>query len=273
MSARRAGYPRLIGVVHLPPLPGSPGASRLSPSDALGAAGLLAVKEAKQLVAAGFDGIILENFGDTPFFKDQVPTETVSAFSIIAAAVRESVKVPVGLNLLRNCALQVLPIAAVTDCRFMRVNVLSGVAATDQGIVEGRAADLLRLRDNLSADVAIFADVHVKHARSLSSDSVALAIEETAGRGGADAVIVSGATTGRSVSLDVLKEATPAAKKAGVPLYIGSGATTENVATLLRSVDGIIVSSALRAKGKAGATLDSARIKAFIKAAKRGKRA
>jgi membrane complex biogenesis BtpA family protein len=238
----------------------------MAAADVLGEAGLVAVKEAKALQAAGFDGIILENFGDTPFFKESVPPETLAAFSILAAAVRESVRVPVGLNLLRNCVLQALPVAAVTDCRFVRANVLSGVAATDQGLIEGRAAEVLRLRASLGAEVAIFADVHVKHARSLSSNSVALAIEETAGRGGADAVIVSGATTGRAIELEKLKEAAPAARAAGVPLYIGSGASVENVASLRRMADGIIVSSALRARGRAGEPLDPARVRAFVKA-------
>src|SRR5690606_39662350 len=62
------------------------------------------------------------------------------------------------------------------------------------------------LRQRLSAeDVEIFADVHVKHARSLSSDDVGLAIEEVALRAGASAVIVTGATTGRAVDPNALK--------------------------------------------------------------------
>src|SRR4029079_5487495 len=124
--------PSLIGVIHLPALAGAPGSS--DPADALQRAGLQAVKEAQILVKAGFDGLILENFGDVPFYKTQVPPETIASMSVIAAAVREAArKVSLGINVLRNDARAAMAIAAVTGCDFIRVNVLSGVSATDQG--------------------------------------------------------------------------------------------------------------------------------------------
>ena len=71
--------PKLIGVIHLPPLPGFPGDSYLNPAVALSKVGLWAVKEAIVLTAAGFDEIILENFGDVSFYKDHVPPETIAS--------------------------------------------------------------------------------------------------------------------------------------------------------------------------------------------------
>jgi len=176
--------PALIGVIHLPALAGTPGAPRSAV--ALSRAGLWAVNEAKLLEHAGFDGIIIENFGDAPFYKTQVPPETIASLAIICAAVREAVRIPLGVNVLRNDARAALAIAAVAGCDFIRVNVLSGVAATDQGLVEGDAAFLLRERERLGASaVAILGDVHVKHARSLSSDDIALGVEEIALRASA----------------------------------------------------------------------------------------
>ena len=266
--------PRCIGVIHLPPLPGSPGASSAEPTVSLQKAGLLAVREAIALKKAGFDGIILENFGDAPFFPTKVPTETVVAFSVIAAAVREAVSLPLGINVLRNDSLSALSIAAVTGADFIRVNVLSGVMATDQGIIEGRAFELLRERDRLGArHVGILADVHVKHAKSLSSDSLTLGIEETSGRGGADAVIITGSTTGRPPSQEDLIEATRAASKCGVPLYVGSGIDPETMKTLPDSNIRMIVGSTLRRGGKAGAPLDLKRIRSFIMGYRKWKKA
>ena len=265
--------PSLIAVIHLPPLGGSPGASSVHPADALQEAGLHAVREAKILTQAGFDGIILENFGDVPFYKDHVPAETVASMSVIAAAVREATRLPLGINILRNDARAALAIAAVTGCDFIRVNVLSGVAATDQGIIEGSAAELLRERDRLGVDVQIFADTHVKHARSLSSDDLALGVEETGLRAGANAVIVTGATTGRTMDLNQLKVASQSARTHRIPLYVGSGVTPENSKEIRALVYGVIVGSTLRKGGKAGAPLDAARIKKFVKAWKtKGKR-
>ncbi|MGK5090098.1 BtpA/SgcQ family protein [Bdellovibrionota bacterium FG-2] len=258
------GVPRLIGVIHLPALAGAPGAHGLDPADALQRAGAQAVKEAQALTKAGFEALILENFGDIPFYRERVPAETIASLSVIAAAVREVTKLPLGINVLRNDGFSALAIAAVNGLEFMRVNVLSGVAATDQGMIQGQAAELLRERTRLHAEVAIFADVHVKHARTISSDDVGLAVEETALRAGADAVIVSGTTTGRGVSREVLEAASRVARAIQVPLFVGSGATRETLKDLAPHVTGVIVSSTLRRGGKAGAPLDSGRTRAFV---------
>lgn len=260
--------PKLIGVIHLPPLPGSPGVAGYHPAVALSRAGAWAVKEAKLLGEAGFDGIILENFGDIPFYKTCVPPETIASMAILSAAIREAVpRVKLGINVLRNDARAALAIAAVTGADFIRVNVLSGVAATDQGIIEGSASELLRERIRLNAlNVSILADVHVKHAQTLSSNDIALAIEEVSGRGGADGVIVSGSTTGRSPDAAKLQTAVYAAQEMGIPIFIGSGASIEALPDFARDQVRVIVGSALRRGGKAGAPIDLKRLKVFATA-------
>ena len=258
-----SSLPRLVGVIHLPALAGSPGAAGFHPQAALQQAGLRAVKEAEALARAGFDGLILENFGDVPFYRDRVPPETIASMAVIAAAVREATRLPLGINVLRNDAFAALGIAAVTGSQFIRVNVLSGVAATDQGLIEGRAAELIRERDRLGGQTAILADAHVKHARSLSSDSIGLAVEETALRAGADGVVLTGPTTGREVDRSALTSAHRVARAHGIGLWIGSGATVENLGFLLAHARGVIVGSTLRKGGKAGAPLDARRLKEF----------
>ena len=254
--------PRLIAVVHLPPLVGAPN-QELSLEKTCD----LAVNEARLFEKSGFDSVVLENFGDRPFFKTEVPTETVSAMSVIANEVRRSVKISVGLNFLRNAALQAMSVATVTECDFIRVNVLSGVAATDQGVIEGCAAELLRLKKSLQSNVEVFADVLVKHAQPLSGSRVDLAIEEAVGRGGARAVILSGETTGREVNPDRLFEASKVAKHLKTPLLIGSGANPDNIRELLRFADGAIVSSCLRKNKTPGAPLVPEMLKRFVKSA------
>jgi membrane complex biogenesis BtpA family protein len=260
--------PNLIGVIHLSPLPGSPGAGKSTASVVLAKALALASAEAKMLAQNGFDGIILENFGDIPFYKTSVPPETIASLAIIAASIRAiAPKVKLGINVLRNDAKSALAIAAVTGADFIRVNVLSGVAATDQGMIEGEAAEILRERIRLNAEeILILADVHVKHAQTLSSSDIALAIEEISGRGGADAVIISGATTGRYPDEVKLLEAVHAAKKCGVPLYIGSGATIDSLHELAKHSVRVIVGSALRKNGKAGADLQLQKVREFSRA-------
>ena len=148
---------RLIGVVHLPPLPGAP---RYSGDLSLESA----VRDAGQLEHAGFDSLIVENFGDVPFYPDDVPATTVAAMTRAVLAIQDNVSIPVGLNVLRNDGRAALGIAAVVGASFIRVNVFTGTMTTDQGAISGRAAEITRLRAQLGAEVAIYADVLVKHA-------------------------------------------------------------------------------------------------------------
>ncbi len=243
---------------------------RFHPADALADAGQAALAEAIALTKAGFSALILENFGDVPFYKNTVPPETIASMAVIAAAVRETTGARIGINVLRNDARAALAIAAVTGCDFVRVNVLAGVSATDQGLVEGHAAEWIRERDRLGASIAILADADVKHARSLSMKNLATEIEDLGLRAGADGVIITGSTTGREPDVETLEAGIAAMKNLGISIWIGSGSTPENVGALRKAGFGVIVGSALRRGGRAGAPLDGARIRKFLEAAKRG---
>jgi membrane complex biogenesis BtpA family protein len=272
MTQKRTSFPGLCAVVHLPPLPGSFRGvrSKHSAHELLQAAGQWAVSEAHAFAEMGFDSVILENFGDVPFARDRVEASTVAAMAVIAGAVREGVKIPVGINVLRNDARSALAIAAVTGCDFIRVNVLSGVAATDQGWIEGDAPALLRDREGLDASLRILADVWVKHARQFSSDTIGQAIEETALRAGADGVIVTGSSTGRLADQARIQEAMRTCKEHQIPLVLGSGVSTENMTAIPAGVlSGVIVGSALRVDGRAGARIDSKRAARWIAAARK----
>ena len=146
-----------------------------------------AVADALALSAAGFDGLMVENYWDVPFYRGSVPPESVAAITAAVIAVRAATPLPVGVNVLRNDALAAIGIAAATDARFVRVNVHTGSMWTDQGLVEGRAADTLRLRAKLGSESAILADVHVKHATPPAGSAIGPAAADTWRRGLADA--------------------------------------------------------------------------------------
>ncbi len=254
--------PKLIGMVHLPALPGSPG-SALNMEDIF----RHAMDDAQTLKAAGFDGIMVENFGDAPFTRGAIAPETVAAMAVVIREICKETKLPIGVNCLRNDARSALGIAAAVGASFIRVNVLTGVAATDQGMIEGDAHKTLRDRAALCPNVRILADVHVKHAICVNQPDIALAAEETAYRGQADAIIVSGSTTGRAADVDELVRVKEAVSDK--PVFIGSGATKETIATLLSKVDGAIVGSALKPDGDISRPIDRALADEFVAAVKR----
>src|SRR4051812_25609976 len=159
---KRFGGNAVIGMVHVAALPGAPlyGGSMQAIVDA-------ALRDGRALRAGGCDAIAFENFGDRPFFKDRVPAETIAALTRVIVEVTAETKLPFGVNVLRNDAASAVAIAAATGAAFIRVNVHSGAMQTDQGIIEGRAAETLRKRAAIAPEVLIFADHMVKHAAPL----------------------------------------------------------------------------------------------------------
>ena len=249
----------VIGVVHLLPLPSSP---RWGGN--LKAVRERAEQEATALAAGGVDGIIIENFFDAPFAKNQVDPAVVSAMTLIVQRVMNLVMLPVGINVLRNDAKSAIAIASCVNAQFIRVNVLTGIMATDQGVIEGEAHELMRYRRELGSAVGIFADVGVKHAYPLGSPPLATAVQETVERGLADGIIISGSTTGDPPTLDDLETAASAA--GGKPVFIGSGATWDNVPRLLGAADGVIVASSLKRNGHIHNPIDPIRVSQFVEA-------
>lgn len=251
----------LVGMVHLAALPGSAG-SLLSMDEIIERA----VGDARTLKAAGFDAVMVENFGDMPFPAEQLPPASIAALAVAADHVRRATGLRVGINALRNDALSALGIAAAVDAAFIRVNVHTGVAATDQGIINGQANRTLRYRRELGKRIAILADVHVKHGRPINEPDIARAAKEAAYRGMADGLVVSGPATGEATSMDDLRRV-----RAAVPnrrLFVGSGATAETVADLLTVATGVIVGSSLKRGGDPARPIDPELAGAFVSAAR-----
>jgi len=251
----------IVGMVHLLPLPGSPrfGGNWREVTQR-------AVSDAKALTAGGVHGIIIENFGDSPFFPCSVPPHVISFLTAAAGEVRAAVSVPLGINVLRNDGRSALAIAAAVGAQFIRVNILCGARVTDQGVIAGIAHDLQRDRVLLGAtNVQVWADVDVKHSAPLgAARSIEDEVDDTIHRGLADAVIVSGAGTGKATDL---KQAARVKKAtAATPVFIGSGVTASTIRKCLAACDGVIVGSALKADGVATNPVDPRRVAELMNA-------
>lgn len=248
----------LVGVVHLPALPGAPGWK-----GDMGALLERAAADARALSAGGLRRAIVENFGDRPFFKDSVPPETVAGLACavqhLAGAVPE---LELGLNVLRNDARAALGIAAVLPLRFVRINVHVGAMVTDQGLIEGRAAQTLRERQRLCPQVELWCDVHVKHAQPLAGEDLIDAARDTLERGLADVLILSGRATGSPPELRDLARVRAACPTAR--LYLGSGLHPGNAAELLAHADGAIVGTSLKRGGHVDQPVDPERVRALL---------
>jgi membrane complex biogenesis BtpA family protein len=265
------GEHAFIGMVHLQALPGSPRFVKgMSMNSILSAA----LSDTDALLKGGVDAILVENFCDTPFFTDEVPAITIASITRIVLCIINEIdqaKIPVGLNVLRNDASAALSIAAATGARFIRVNIHTGAMLTDQGVIEGRAADTLRLRQSLghgpdsNQPIAILADVGVKHALPMEHQwSLGAEAKDSWHRGLADGLIISGRGTGKQTPHEFLEEVRSAVPEA--PILIGSGMTPENFEGPLNQANGWIVGSSLKFEGVLENPVDSEEVSRFNRA-------
>jgi len=252
----------IIGMVHLPPLPGSP---RWDGSMSRVVACALA--DANALVEGGADAVLVENFGDAPFTPGRVEPAAVAAMSVVAAEVRNALpRTLLGVNVLKNDARAALAVAAAVGAEFIRVNVHAGAVLADQGIVQSDAYGTLRDRRLLGVDVAIFADVGGKHAVPLGPVDLDQTARDLVHRGLADALVVSGPATGQATPLTDVKRVRSAV--ADVPLLIGSGVTAETIAELLSVADGVIVGTSVKRNGDVRLPVERARVEKLVAAAR-----
>ena len=251
---------RLIGMVHVLPLPGSPrwdgSMERLVTA---------AVADARTLIEGGMDALLVENYGDSPFTPGRVEPSTIASLAVVAHEIRRALpQAPLGINVLKNDARAALAIACAVGARFIRVNVHAGAVLADQGLVHSDAYGTLRDRRLLGADIAVFADVGGKHAVPLVPVDLEQHARDLTHRGLADGLVVSGQATGAATPIEDLKRVRSAVPE--VPLLVGSGVTPETAAELLSVADALIVGTSLKRDGDVNAPVDPDRVRRLVAA-------
>ena len=252
----------LVGVVHLPALAGSP----LVGAD-VRLAEKRAAEDAKILAEAGFDFVMIENYGDAPFFPGRVPAATVAMMTVCALAARAAApSVRLGINVLRN------------DAR----RRARGCSRSGGGLYPGERPHR-RARDRSGSHPGGRGGAlpHAPRSRRRSHRGVGRRGREALGaarrasaarrsrgpglaftrRGGSG----DGEGTGRAVDTAKLDEVHRAVQSR-VPVLVASGATIGTLPPLARRSEGVIVGSALRADGVAGGPVDAKRASEFARA-------
>jgi membrane complex biogenesis BtpA family protein len=249
-----------IGVLHCPPLPGTPRYD----GEAVEALYDRALRDAEAYVEGGIDGLIIENHGDLPFLKPhRIGPETAAAMAVITDRVKRAFDVPLGINVLANAGVPALAIAKSAGAAFIRVNQWANAYVANEGFIEGEAAEILRYRASISAkDVLIFADTHVKHgAHAIVADRSISELTRDVEFFDADAVIATGQRTGDSVDLQELEEIGRATRLA---VLVGSGVTLGNIGAILERAAGVIIGSSLKVDGTWWSAVDRQKVARFM---------
>lgn len=242
----------IIGMVHLLPLPGTPGFDgdmRKIYDQAL--------KDAEVLEEGGVTALMVENFGDMPYGK-KLDLAQSTALAAVAAVVKQNTKLPIGIDAAFCDYESALACAKAIDADFVRLAVFVDTVESFAGIMEPCAKDALYYRKELEAEnIKIFADVQVKHTHMLIPS---ISIEESAAVAvscGADAVIVTGSHTGGETPMDAVKRVK---RVVNVPVIVGSGVKTANIKEQMKIADGAIVGSSLKVDGEACNLVDTKKV-------------
>ena len=250
----------IIGMIHVGALPGTP-ASRATMRELEAQA----VAECAVYREAGLHGVMLENMHDVPYLRGGVGPEITAAMTVLALAVRAASGLPCGIQILAGANHEALAVAHAAGLDFVRVEGFAFAHVADEGIIQSSAASLLRFRRQIGAErVQVWADVKKKHAsHALTAD---VGIGETAAAAEfmrADGVIVTGTSTGACPTEEDIAEVRG---RCGVPLYLGSGVTAENLPRYFAGADGFIVGSAFKTGGRWGEGVDASRVERFMDA-------
>jgi len=254
-------FPRLkpvIGVIHLPPLPGyakSPGLDGVIEK---------ALLDLQALEAGGADGVLVENEEDRPHRVEANP-ETIAAMTRVARElVLAARQVRVGVEILLNDPWASLAVAKMAGSCFIRTDYFVDPMERPEygGPMKIDPAGLLLYRDRIGAgEVLILADIQVKYARMMEertrAESARLARQHRA-----DAILVTGRLTGDPPHRAHLEEAKTGAPD--LPVLIGSGLDAGNARELLSVADGAVVGTSL----KSGERVDPDKVKTLVSLAR-----
>jgi membrane complex biogenesis BtpA family protein len=230
----------LVGMVHLLPLPGSAGWGGDMNAVVKGA-----LRDAERLIQGGCDALLVENMGDLPYLRASVWPETVAAMTLATAAV-VGLGLPVGVQVLAGANREALGVAVAAGASFLRVEGFAYAHVADEGWLDACAGELLRARRALGAGIAVWADVRKKHAaHAVTGDLSLVDIAKGTAFSGADALIVTGASTGETTDPRDVE----AVREAGLPVVVGSGVTPQDAPRLAAIADALIVGSWIKEGG------------------------
>jgi len=254
----------IIGMVHLPPLPGS----GLYEGD-LKPALERAIQDAKALEEGGVDALEIENFGDMTYFPGKVGPETVAAMTYIATEVSHEVSIPIGICVLTD-PVSALAIAHAVKAAFIRATVYTEAVVDVSGIIQACAHELQRLKKLINdKSVKVFADVQIKHSAPLAPRPIEHSAKDAL-YFLADAVIVSGSFTGEETPLEKIRRVKDYLPE--FPVLVGSGANPENIGKLLKYADGAIVGTAFKKDRITTNPVDVENVKKFMEVVKEVRR-
>jgi len=248
----------VLGMVHLPPLPGTPFYEEGSFRRTLEAA----VESARALAEGGAGGCLVQTV-DRVYAtgEDSDPARTAAVALVvdaIAAATGEGFQV--GVQLMRNALKASLAVAKVAGGSYIRAGAVVGATLTPHGMVEAHPLEVMEYRAKIGArHIKIIAEVASMHFRWFGEDKPVAEVARAAHSAGADAVALGHPDEQTTLQMIAsVRDAVP-----GLPVILAGYTNHGNAARLLAAADGAYVGTCLE-RGGWGGQIDPARVRSYM---------
>lgn len=247
----------IIGMCHLPPLPGDPAYDATGGMDEVLAH---ARQEIASLQEGGVDGILISNEFSLPYLTDTEPI-TAIAMARVIGEVRSEIRVPFGVNVLWD-AIASIDLAAATGASFVR-EVFTGVYASDFGLWNTEVGKAARHRARMGASgVRLLYNIVPEAASYLADRDLGQLTRSTVFNGAPDGLCVSGLTAGAATDTSVLARVKEHA--GDIPVVVNTGVKPSTVAESLQHADAAIVGTFFKEDGVFENRVDVARVRELM---------
>lgn len=246
---------RVIGMVQTRPLPGS----YRNRGEGIGSIAQRALEEAGVLIQCGVKSIILQNMGDMPIRQQSAP-ESIAYLAVIGNEIRRNFP-QISLGILVNWdGAASLAVADAVGAEFVRVEHLyTGAEVTSAGLLQAQCCEITALRRKLNSGVPVYADLWETHGIPLCPQPLEEAAWQCVHEAFADGLFLSGRSAAESVEMAKRVRR----KIPGTPLFLGGGATGENVRELLAYYDAVCVATWIK-NGDMSNPVDPERTRYFV---------
>ena len=247
----------IIGMVHLPPLPGSP---LYDPKGGMRKIVDSCAKDIEALQGGGVDAMMFGNEGDRPYLLKASPV-TLAAMAQAIGEVKRLIKIPFGVNYLWD-PVATVALAIASGAGFAR-EIFTGIYDSDMGLWAPDAAGAVRLRtDGHRQDLVLMFNINAEFASPVGSRPIAQRAKSAVFSSLADIILVSGPMTGQpaeTADLKLVKDALP-----DTPVFANTGVNLDNVADVLKIADGAVIGTHFKIDGNTWNGVDKARVKRFM---------
>lgn len=249
----------IIGMVHLPPLPGT---AHYDQKKGMNFIVDTALQDLNALQSNGMDSVMIGNEGDRPYILKST-SETLAAMSFVLGMIKKEIKIPFGVNYLWDPT-STVALACASGANFAR-EVFTGVYDSDMGLWQPNAAEALKLRSDLGCknNLKLLFNINAEFASPLGDRKIEEKAKSAVFSSTADAICVSGPITGENVDVSNLEKAK---KSIGndVPLFANTGVKFETLEEILKIADGCVVGTSLKFKGITWNQIDGSRVRKFM---------